>query len=147
VLSNEQILLKRLKQREAKEFYALYMPEDKTPMEFTLHILSICNDIFTIRTRDNPLEIIGDCALHHWDREKSEMEIGGMLLPEYWGIGIMASAFQLLTDFAKQEYKVEKLVVRTEMTNSRALKFAEKMGFCEKGIIGNTVLMEKTLIQ
>lgn len=37
--------------------------------------------------------LIGDCALHEWNVSKREIEIGGTLLLEYWGKGIMKTAF------------------------------------------------------
>ncbi len=145
MLHNNLIILESLTTKEAEAFHGLYAPEDKTPDEFTKHIISICNDIFTIRTMDNPTEIIGDCALHDWEKEQKEIEIGGTLLPGFWGKGIMASAFGLLIEFARKKYAVDTIVAKTEAANLKALKFAEKMGFEKISTAGNVVLLEKKL--
>lgn len=158
VLSNKKIVLKPLTIKDSKAFYNLYflknnsekepsisITKHKSPLEFTEHIISLCNKIFTIRTSENPTKIIGDCALHDLNQEKNEIEIGGTLLPEYWGKGIMAIAFQLLIELAKQEYSVDKIVAKTEITNPKALKFAEKIGFKKIDTIETTVILEKKL--
>lgn len=157
-LSNEKIILKPLTKKDSITFYNLYFPkakqeekqkvlkiDNKSPLEFTEYIISLCNCIFTIRTIEHPTKIIGDCALHDLNKEKSEIEIGGTLLPEYWGKGIMATAFQLLIEYAKQEYSIGKIVAKTEMTNINALKFAKKFGFKTTGTIETTVILEKIL--
>src|SRR5690349_7860614 len=138
-LKNNQIVLKQLTTEDSLLFYDLYFPkngmssnrkiiinENKTPIEFTKNIISKCNHIFTIRTLENPNRIIGDCALHDLNQEKNEVEIGGTLIPEFWGKGIMASAFQLLIELAQHEYSVDKIIAKTEIENSKALKFAQK---------------------
>ena len=114
-------------------------------LEFTKHIISLCNNIYTIRTIDNQSEIIGDCALHDWNKEKKEIEIGGTLLPEYLGKGIMKSAFELLIEFAQKEYAVDKIIAKTEITNDKALKFAEKIDLKKFEINDKTILLEKRL--
>jgi len=58
---------------------------NKTSTEFTRRIISLCEFIFTIRSKENPDRIVGDCALHHWNKETNEIVIGGSLYPEYWG--------------------------------------------------------------
>lgn len=91
VFSKSNIILKQLSNDDALMFYHLYHPEAKnagsrakTPLEFTRHIIELCNEIYSIRLADHPNEIIGDCALHDWNAAKREIEIGGMLLPGYW---------------------------------------------------------------
>ena len=151
--SEGNILLRPLSIKDAKGFYQLYASQNnetcnqaaETPIEFTERILSASDCIFTIRTIENSLEIIGDCALHHWNKEKSEIEIGGTLLSAYWGKGIMATAFQILIDIAKQKYFVSRLIAKTEITNSKALKFARKFGFRKIGITNQTVILKKII--
>ncbi len=154
VLIKENIILKQLSAADALAFHRLYNPEGawehaitgaKTPLEFTRHIISLCNHIFSIRMADDPAIIIGDCALHDWDKAKGEIEIGGTLLPEYWGKGIMQAAFELLIELAQQQYAVNKVVAKTETDNRKAIKFALKMGFEETGIGADTLILTKYL--
>lgn len=158
MLSNERLILKPLTEKDAVAFHTLYFPkveqqkeaaasnvDGRSPFEFTEQIVSQCNDIFTIRTTKNPEKIIGDCALHHWNIQKNEIEIGGLLLPEYWGKGLMATAFLLLISYAQREYAIDKIVANTTIGNTNALKFAEKLGFRIVGTMENNVLLEKDL--
>jgi len=158
ILSNNRVILKRITEKDAEAFHTLYFPkveqheeaaasnmDSKSPFEFTEQIVSRCNDIFTIRTTENPEKIIGDCALHHWNIQKNEIEIGGLLLPDYWGKGLMATAFLLLIPYAQQIYAINKIVANTTAENINALKFAEKFGFRIVGTMENNVLLEKDL--
>jgi len=142
MLSNDKVVLDNLTLEDAVFFYKLYThPEmtvnfDESPFtlnesstEFTERIISLCQYIFTIRPTEQPDLIIGDCALHHWNQQKKEIEIGGSLLPEYWGKGYMQSAFELLTIIAKQELGVKTLLGKTKTRNLKAIRLAEKMGF------------------
>ncbi|MGJ1203862.1 GNAT family N-acetyltransferase [Sphingobacterium lactis] len=157
-LSNEKIILKQLTANDSTVFHNLYFDEKdtdigqssktiekQTPLDFTKRIISLCNNIFTIRLINNPTKIIGDCALHDLNKETNEIEIGGTLLPEYWGKGIMASAFNMLIDFARQEYGVQKIVAKTDSTNDKALKFADKIGLKKVTTENKTIILERVL--
>lgn len=90
-------------------------------------------------------KIIGDCALHHWNKQKNEIEIGGSLLPDYWGNGLMATAFLILIPYAQQIYAINKVVANTMADNINALKFAQKLDFKIVGTMGDNMLLEKYL--
>lgn len=152
VMSKGNIILKTLSDEDALAFYRLYNSEGalehvitggKSPLEFTRHIISLCDEIYGIRMLDAPDVIIGDCALHDWNRTNREIEIGGTLLPGYWGKGIMKAAFELLIARAQQQYLVDKIMAKTE--NLKALKFAQKMGFKVTTIEGDTRVLIKYL--
>lgn len=152
VISRSNIILKTLSDKDAFAFYHLYHADKervvagaKTPLEFTRHIIELCNEIYSIRLADHPNEIIGDCALHDWSTAKREIEIGGTLLPGYWGKGVMKVAFDFLIARAQQQYLVDKLIAKTEKENLKAIKFAQKMGFQEAAMKGDTVVLIKYL--
>lgn len=150
-LKKGNILLKCLSEADALAFHRLYaegersVTGNKTPLEFTQHIISLCNEIYSIRMADDPDTLIGDCALHDWKTSKREIEIGGTLLPEYWGKGIMKTAFDLLIVRAQQQYGVDTIIVKTEIENKKAIKFALKMGFKKVDGGNDIVLMTKQL--
>lgn len=154
VLRKDNIILKQLSDEDALGFYHLYNPEaapghpvtgTKTPLEFTRHIISLCNMIFSIRMAADPGVIIGDCALHDRDEVEGEIEIGGTLVPAYWGEGVMKTAFELLIVRAQQQYPVDKIIAKTEQENLNAIKFAQKMGFKIAGVDAGIVLLKKQL--
>ncbi len=156
--ANEKVIFEQLSVDNADFIYALYSHpqlaeyfdespfiQNETPLLFTKRISSHCAYIFTIRPADQPNLIMGECALHHYNQQKRAIEIGGSLLPEFWGQGFMQSAFELLTTIAKQELGVETLIGQTNARNYRAIRLAEKMGF-EKQPSGNgSVTMRKDI--
>lgn len=152
------IILKEMSVKDSESFYRLYFEDESAiqdqtineehmnPVQFTEHILSLCEELYSIRTVENEHIIIGDCALHHWNQEEKKIEIGGSLLPKYWGKGIMSAAFELLTGLAKEKYQVNVLVAKTEITNLKALKFAEKLGFQKMSNDGDIITLEKRIL-
>ncbi|GAB3923318.1 GNAT family N-acetyltransferase [Mucilaginibacter myungsuensis] len=152
-MAGTNIILQPLTLSDADAFFGLYFPTDgepdtnESPEVFTRRIMSLCERIFTIRTIERPDDIIGDCALHHWDTETKSVEIGGSLKPEYWGRGIMASAFGMLSEIAVKELRVASLVAKTETGNVKALAFAQKFGFVEAGVKDGQVILHKKLRQ
>ncbi len=153
-----KIILKEISVKDAESFYRLYhgdepniqdqttCKEQMNPIQFTEHILSLCEELYSIRTVENEHTVIGDCALHHWNQEEKKIEIGGSLLPEYWGKGIMSAAFKLLIAVAKEKYQANVLVAKTEITNLKALKFAKKLGFQKIRNEGDIIILEKRVL-
>lgn len=142
VYSNELVLLKPLDISDARRFYEIYKQpvffenggnnvflENETAPAFTERIRSTCECIFTIRPTGNKDLIIGDCALHHWNRATNEIEIGGSLFQAYWGKGYMKSAFELLMNIARDWLNIKVLIGKTQPDNHNAIRLAEKMGF------------------
>lgn len=158
MLSNKTVILQDLTINDADHFYKLYqhpaitasleggifLPHE-TPVAFTSRIISLCNYIFTIRLKQEPAFIIGDCALHHFNKENRSVEIGGSLLPEYWGKGLMQSAFELAINLAKEQLNVVTIMGRTHWQNEKAIRLVEKMGFVKHRMDGTAVIMQKTL--
>jgi len=160
-LSDGGVLLKVLTYADNQAYHKLYgeitkivnhnyfsappISPDETAECFAKRIVSMCEMLWTIRLADYPTAVIGDCALHHWDRETHEIEFGGSLAPTYWGNGIMAAAFSLVAAFAKTTYAIKTLRCRTPSTNHNARRFAEKMGFNLFQLSDSTILLRKTL--
>lgn len=156
--SNDNVILEQLTENNADFFYDIYShPQlrvnfdenpflpNESPKEFTNRIISLCEFIFTIRQRENPDLIIGDCALHHWNKETNEIVIGGSLYPEYWGQGLMRSAFDLLTIIAKQDLGIKILLGPTKTRNFAAIRLVEKMGFQKHQVDDNDTIMRKEI--
>lgn len=157
-LSNEKILLKPLTVDDADFIHKIYTHPaltvnfDESPFlpnetveQSTARLIEVCQYIFTIRPIENPDLIIGDCALHHWDEEKKEVVIGGSLFPEYWGKGLMQSAFELLTEIAKQELGAKVLLGPTKTRNEKAIRLVEKMGFAKYHVDEQDTIMRKEI--
>jgi ribosomal-protein-alanine N-acetyltransferase len=82
-----EVLLKRLTLVGAAAFYALYaFPEvnqhfyqssflpAETDDSFTSRIIANCAFIWTIRLQSEPVKIIGDAALHHFEQKHKTIE-------------------------------------------------------------------------
>jgi len=153
-----KIILREMSVKDSESFYRLYFEDESAiqnqtankehmnPIQFTEYILSLCEELFSIRTVENEHTVIGDCALHHWNQVEKKIEIGGSLLPEYWGKGIMSAAFKLLIAVAKEKYQANVLVAKTEITNLKALKFAKKLGFQKISNEGDIIILEKRVL-
>ncbi|RQP15893.1 GNAT family N-acetyltransferase [Parapedobacter defluvii] len=157
-LSGGGVVLNVLTYADNQEFFDLYagiavhgqlwespILPNETAECFTKRIVSRCEMLWTIRLADCPTKVIGDCALHHWNRETHEIEFGGSLLPTFWGKGIMAAALALVAAFAATSYGVKVLRCNTSSTNHNARRFAEKMGFKPLRQSDSTVLLSKFL--
>ncbi|MEN7548705.1 GNAT family N-acetyltransferase [Rapidithrix thailandica] len=158
ILTNGNVLLKKMTEADANFQYNLYsqpellknydeLPvlEGESPQQFTKRIISACEYIWTVRLVDAPDKAIGDCALHHWDKDNAEILIGGALLPEYWGQGIMQTAFELLIGVAKENLKVKKMLGYTKTRNLKAIRLVEKMGFEKVSSDERDTVMQKRL--
>lgn len=130
---------------DAAVFHGLYRPADEDPVDFTNRILAVCERLYTIRLDPEPDVIIGDCALHHWDKAARTIEMGGSLLPAYWGKGYMAAAFSQLEVVAQKDFDVLALIAKTEVSNQNAIRFAEKFGFSRRAATGEDVVLIKHL--
>ncbi|MDO1451622.1 GNAT family N-acetyltransferase [Rhodocytophaga aerolata] len=155
-LTNGDLLLKRLSLADAEALYALYtLPEvnqhfesspflpEETAISFTSRIIANCAFIWTIRLQGEPEKIIGEAALHHYDQQQKAIEIGGSLLPAYWGKNLMKQAFELLIEFAGQTLKVEQIIGKTSLDNRQAIKMVEKLGFQHVGVVENEIILRK----
>ncbi|PWS26129.1 hypothetical protein DHW03_15135 [Pedobacter yonginense] len=156
--NEEHIVLKPLTLSDAIAFSGIYRQlelkanfsespfrPDETPEEFTKRVIDACEFIFTIRLKDKPESIIGDCALHHWNMELKEISIGGSLYPGYWGKGIMRFAFNLLVKIAKDDLGIKTIIGHTKTRNLRAIRVVEKMGFEKYHIDDSDTILRKEI--
>ena len=155
---HDKLVLQRLGTGDANFLFELYSNtvvaealgmtpflSQESPIQFVERIIASCNCIFTIRLMRAPQIIIGECALHDFDLQSGEIEIGGSLLPAYWGRGIMSSAFELLASIAKRDFEATTLIGRTNTSNESAIKMAKKLGFEVHTVDGMDTIMRKSL--
>lgn len=149
-LQSKHLILQPLTILDKEAFYSLYrqinlITDNETPLEFTRRIISACNIIWAIRLKNNAADIIGDCALHHFDRQKGEIQIGGSLLPLHQRKGYMTEAFQLVQNYAQTYFKVKHLLGVTTIDNYAAVSLAEKSGFVKHSVVNETIILKKSL--
>jgi ribosomal-protein-alanine N-acetyltransferase len=96
---------------------------------FLHRIQSNCTLLLVMEWIGNPLRIIGDCALHHWNPQERSIAFGGALLPAYQGRGILQNSLILLEQLAAVQLGARQLRITTESANRNAVRFAQKNGF------------------
>jgi len=78
-------------------------------------------------------KVIGSIGLHNYKGEKSsdlkELEIGFALHPDYWGMGIMPEAVQLILEHAFMDLDADVIWCGRFDFNDRSKRVQEKCGF------------------
>ncbi len=113
--------------------------------DFIRRVTAGGNRVWSIRRRRAPGTMIGDCALHDWDEATGSLEIGGALLSEHWGKGLMQEAFTALIDWARTQWPVRAVIGRTASTNRQAVRLVEKLGFVLMEEDGHETVLRKVL--
>ena len=77
--------------------------------------------------REGP--VIGVCSL---SRERGELEIGYMLLPRYWGIGLASEAVATALGWVAAHLNDEHVIAITQAANTASLRLLARLGFVER---------------
>jgi len=141
-IETNRLLLSEITLNDTEAIYTIYsnpkvieyytdapIAGEEDTVNFISRITSGDNIICSIRLKETPDIIIGDCALHDWNHDTNTVEIGGSLLPDYWGKGIIAEAFSALIDYAEKEMKVHTITAKTQRHNRQAIRAVKKLGF------------------
>ncbi len=112
-------------------------------IDFITKITSNENLVWNIRLQQDKENIIGNCALHDWNKSDKTIEIGGTILPSFWGQGIMLEAFNLICAFAAKELGVNTIIGKTMTKNKQAIRLVEKLGFNILEVVGNETILAK----
>ena len=79
-------------------------------------------------------KMIGTCGLTSFDEQNCTAEIGYVISPDYWGMGIALEAASILMNFAFCELGVKRVEAKYIKGNERSLKIMEKLGMSFEGI-------------
>jgi RimJ/RimL family protein N-acetyltransferase len=106
------------------------------------------------RWRDDPMEFmkiihlknntpIGEANFRNYNIEEKTVEIGlKICLPELWGQGLGTEALKLMTDYAFEVLRADRVLVNPSRTNLRIIHVNEKVGFRTVGEKDGGLLME-----
>ncbi len=141
-IETKRLLLSEITLNDTEAMYAIYsnpkvieyytdapLAGEEDAVNFISRITAGENIICGIHLKETPNTIIGDCALHDWNHDTNSVEIGGSLLPELWGKGIIAEAFQALINYAEKEMNVQTIIAKTNRQNKQAIRAIKKLGF------------------
>ncbi|MBQ7352890.1 MAG: GNAT family N-acetyltransferase [Clostridia bacterium] len=78
-------------------------------------------------------KMIGTCGFTRIDKENSVVEIGYVINPDYWGMGIATEAASKVISFAFEELKVNRVEAKFLFGNSASLAVTKKIGMKFEG--------------
>lgn len=75
----------------------------------------------------------GAIGFNNFNRQHLKVEIGFWLLPEFWGKGIVSDAIKLVSNYAFNSLKVNRIEAFVESENTNSSKVLLKTGFNYEG--------------
>lgn len=78
-------------------------------------------------------KMIGTCGFTNIDAENSNVEIGYVLNPKYWNLGIATEVVQRVVEFAFENMKVNRVEAKFLFGNDASLAVMEKIGMKFEG--------------
>jgi RimJ/RimL family protein N-acetyltransferase len=85
----------------------------------------------------DPKHYLGGMGLHPHNWDTGYFEIGYWLRKSAEGKGYMSEAVRLLTDYALNELKAQRVEIRCDQQNIRSAAVARRLGFVEEGVLRN----------
>ena len=86
--------------------------------------------------------LIGTCGYAGIDTKKSELEIGYVMSPEYWGKGYMTEALDAVLKYTFCTLGAKAAVVRIMQGNERSVRLAERVGFVYDYTVENELFVK-----
>lgn len=80
-------------------------------------------------------QAIGRINLASIVRSSSRLDIGYVLLPEYWGVGIMSEAIIEIISYLFRVINIHKITARTNNSNNRSKRLLYRLGFELEGVL------------
>lgn len=87
-------------------------------------------------------KMIGTCGYTSFDDSHSRAEIGYVLNPDYWGLGIAAEAVMAAEEFAFRELGINRVEARYIEGNDRSRRVMEKCGMRFEGMFRQYMLVK-----
>jgi ribosomal-protein-alanine N-acetyltransferase len=78
---------------------------------------------------------IGSFGVNAINRVSSRVDIGFLLLPEYWNQGIISEIIEMMLKYLFGEIRLNKVCANTAEDNIACWKLLEKSGFRQEGIL------------
>jgi ribosomal-protein-alanine N-acetyltransferase len=80
--------------------------------------------------------LIGTCGVYKWVKEDGySAEMGYDLDPEYWGMGIMTEALEVIIRYAFETMRLHRIEVRVMPHNKRSMRLLKRLGFKKEGVL------------
>lgn len=74
-------------------------------------------------------EIIGQCSFHSWNIYNKESQLGYIINPKYWGMGLGCEVLRLVVNFGFNELGLKTILAEIDPDNIPSSIILEKNGF------------------
>ncbi len=150
VLKTERLVLRRMDMQDAEEMLALRTAIDaerylglpfftRTREEVIANIEKIENGIrsneliaWAITLLEDP-KIIGTMSFHKIDKANHRAEIGYLLNPVFWGVGIVSEATKAILDYGFNQLGFHSVEAHVNPENQRSVGVLQKFDFEREG--------------
>ena len=158
-LETERLLLRRIVTGDAEDMFAysslpevteylLWSPHPDSG--YTRHYLSLVQTQYRdgqfsdwgLEWKENG-RMIGTCGFTSFDIANNSAELGYVLNPSYWGMGIAAEAALAVMEFGFQTLKVHRIEAKFIAGNERSLRVMQKIGMTFEGYFRDSMLIKE----
>ncbi len=156
-LESKRLYYRPLKQEDACDLYEIYSQQEAVrwlsvprhiDVEETLEGIRACE--LECRTSHQPMpfvliekrfeKLIGTIDFHHLSSPHS-MEIGYLLHPSYWHLGLMSEALTCILDYGFEKMDLHRINAVCALQNTASIALLEKKGFHREGTYPKTMLL------
>lgn len=133
--------------RESVTRYLLWDPH--ASREYTKRYLTVLQGMYRSGTFfdwgiEDPTKkkMIGTCGFTTFDLPNNRAEIGYVLSPDYWGMGIAPEAVMAVMEFGFASLGLHRIEAHYIFGNDRSRRVMEKCGMCFEGICRGAMLIK-----
>lgn len=158
-IETERLILRRMKVSDAKDMYEyshlsevteylLWAPHED--LEYTKNYLKQIeaayktddfHDFGVVLKSNN--KFIGTCGFSNLDMANFKGEVGYVLNPEYWGMGIAVEAVNAILRLGFDKMGLNRIEAKYMVDNIRSRKVMEKCGMTFEGIARQSMFVKK----
>lgn len=80
-------------------------------------------------------QIIGTCGFNYWNKTHKRAEISYDLDYNHWGKGIMTKAVKLISNYAFEHTKIQRIQATVASDNIPSIRVLEKTGYTKEGLM------------
>ena len=150
-LETERLLLRKVAYTDRSDIYTYaHLPEVAQFVKFEPHTsdfesLEFINIVMEMYNKRKPApwaiefkedkKMIGTIGFHNWNMEHFSAELGFVLSPLYWNMGITTEALKRIIKFVFEETNINRIEAKCEPENSASSRVMEKAGFTYEGTL------------
>jgi ribosomal-protein-alanine N-acetyltransferase len=80
-------------------------------------------------------ELIGQIALHHFDRQNRRCEVGYALARAHWGRGYLGEAMEAMLEHGFGAFELNRVEADVDPRNTASARLLERIGFEREGLL------------